>query len=48
MKNRTRAELLAEIERVEAALRKTNSWKLRTDYTKYIRKLRRELRRKEA
>lgn len=34
---------LAEIERVEIALRKTKSEKLKRDYTKYLLKLKREL-----
>lgn len=38
-----RQEMISEIERVETALNKTESWKLRKDYTKYLRKLRREL-----
>ena len=38
-----RHEMIAEIERVETALNKTDSRKLRNDYTKYLRKLRREL-----
>ena len=38
-----REELVKEIERVEQALSKTNSRKLRNDYTKYLRKMRREL-----
>lgn len=39
----TREELVNEIQRVEVAINKTNSRKLRTDYTKYLRKMRREL-----
>ena len=38
-----RQELVKEIERVEEALNKTDSRKLRNDYTKYLRKLRKEL-----
>lgn len=38
-----REEMVKEIDRVETALNKTESWKLRNDYTKYLRKLRREL-----
>lgn len=38
-----RQELIKEIERVETAINKSKSRKLRTDYTKYLRKLRREL-----
>ena len=34
---------LAEIERVEIALRKTKSEKLTRDYTKYLLRLKREL-----
>ena len=43
----TRDELLGEIERVRLALAKTESEKLRTDYTKYSRKLEKELRRRD-
>lgn len=39
----TRQELVKEIDRVETALNKTTSNKLRNGYTKYLRKLRREL-----
>ena len=38
-----REDMIREIERVEEALNKTKSPKLRNDYTKYLRKLRREL-----
>ena len=40
----TRADLIHEIERVEDALRKTASRKLRSDYGKYLKRLRLELR----
>lgn len=43
MSLRNREELIKEIERVEEALNKTDSRKLRNDYTKHLRKLRREL-----
>ena len=39
-----RDELVKEIERVENALRKTSSYKLRHDYGKYLKRLYRELR----
>ena len=39
----SREELINEIQRVETAFNKSKSRKLRTDYTKYLRKLRREL-----
>lgn len=38
-----REDMIREIERVEDALNKTKSKSLRTDYTKYLRKLRKEL-----
>ena len=43
MKNRT--ELLAEISRCEKAILKTNSPKLKKDYSKYIARLKKELKR---
>ena len=39
-----RFELIAEIQRVEYALRKTSSRKLRHDYGRYLKRLRAELR----
>ena len=39
----TRNELVCEIGRVEAALEKTKSDKLRHDYGKYLKKLHRDL-----
>lgn len=39
-----REELAAEIRRVEDALRKTDSRKLRSDYGKYLKKLHQNLR----
>lgn len=39
-----RGEIIKEIERVEAAIYKTQSYKLRNDYGKYLRRLKRELR----
>lgn len=41
-KQRTRAELQQEIERVECALQKTKSAHLRRDYLKYLKRLKRE------
>lgn len=38
-----RAQLVFEIKRVEGALNKTQSRHLRIDYTKYLRRLRKEL-----
>ena len=37
-----REEMAQEIERVKIALNKTKSWKLKRDYTKYLRRLCRE------
>lgn len=42
MKQRTRAELWREIERVEGALQKTKSEHLQRDYMKYLKRLKRE------
>lgn len=42
MKQRTRAELRQEIERVERALQKTKSEHLQRDYMKYLKRLKRE------
>lgn len=39
-----REELIAEINRVEKALRKTKSTKLRSDYGKHLKRLYRDLR----
>lgn len=39
------ADIQAEIKRVEAALAKTNSPQLKRDYEKYLRKLRKRLKR---
>ena len=39
-----RNEIEAEIERLEAAIAKSRSEKLRTDYRKAVRRLRKELR----
>lgn len=36
-------DILAEIERVKTALAKTNSQKLKNDYTKYLRKLQKKI-----
>lgn len=44
MKLRNREETIEEIERVEAALAKTDSWKLRKDYGKHLKRLYNELR----
>lgn len=41
----TRSELLAEITRCEKAILKTNSPKLKRDYSKYIARLKKELKR---
>ena len=38
-----RDELVKEIERVENALRKTSSYKLRHDYGKYLKRLHKDL-----
>ena len=38
-----RDELLSEIQRIEAALRKTTSRKLKSDYGKYLKRLYRDL-----
>lgn len=38
-----RDELLSEIQRVETALKKTASHKLRSDYGKYLKRLYRDL-----
>lgn len=42
MKQRTRADLRQEIERVESALQKTKSEHLQRDYMKYLKRLKRE------
>ena len=42
-KQRTQEELMQEIERVEKALNKTNSEHLKNDYTKYLKRLKRQL-----
>lgn len=42
MKQRTRAELRQEIERVEGALQRTKSEHLQRDYMKYLKRLNRE------
>lgn len=42
---RNRADLLKEIERVQAAIEKTDSEHLRRDYGKYLKRLQGELRR---
>lgn len=42
MKQRTRAELRQEIERVEGALQRTKSEHLQRDYMKYLKRLKRE------
>lgn len=39
-----RDELLSEIQRVETALKKTTSRKLRSDYGKYLKRLYKDLR----
>lgn len=39
----TRVEMVAEIERVQAALEKTTSRKLTRDYNKHLKRMRREL-----
>lgn len=44
MKMMNRRELIAEINRVETALRKTASHKLKSDYGKYLKRLYRDLR----
>ncbi len=41
----TKQEIRAEIDRVEKALAKTKSEKLRNDYTKHLKNLYRKLRR---
>lgn len=38
-----RSELLAEINRIETALRKTASHKLKSDYGKYLKRLYKDL-----
>ena len=38
-----RGELINEIQRIEAALRKTTSRKLKSDYGKYLKRLYRDL-----
>lgn len=40
-------DIQSEIERVKTALAKTNSPKLKNDYTKYLRKLQKKLKRSE-
>lgn len=47
MKERNITELRTEIDRVNVALLKTDSYKLRNDYRKYLRRLHKELHRKE-
>ena len=42
MKQRSKSELLAEIQRVNAALQKTQSPYLRRDMEKYIKRLKKE------
>ena len=44
----SRSEIMKRIEQAEAAIQKTESWKCRRDLQKYIRRLRKELRKKEA
>lgn len=44
-KQRTRAELIKEIERVECALQKTKSEHLKSDYMKYLKRLKKEYKR---
>lgn len=44
-KQRTRAELHQEIERVECALQKTKSEHLKSDYMKYLKRLKKEYKR---
>ena len=39
-----RDEIIAEIRRVEDALKRTASWKLKRDYGKYLKRLYRDLR----
>lgn len=41
------ADIQAEIKRVEAALAKTNSPYLRRDYEKYLKRLKKQLKRSE-
>ena len=43
MGDRMREEFVAEIEKLRAAIKKTDSVKLRTDYTKKVTKMMREL-----
>ena len=43
-----RSEIMKKIEQAEAAIAKTESWKCRRDLQKYICRLRKELRKKEA
>lgn len=45
MKQRSQSELKREIERVETALQKTKSEHLKTDYMKYLKRLKREYKR---
>ena len=45
MKFKTIEEYLAEIEKAKAAYQKTNSLLLKNDLTKYIKRLKKELRR---
>lgn len=44
MSGEPRAEHVAEIKRVEAALKKTTSPRLKKDYGKHLKRLRQELR----
>lgn len=44
MKMMNRTELVAEINRIETALLKTASHKLKSDYGKYLKRLYRDLR----
>lgn len=43
MGDRIRDKFVAEIEKLRVAIKKTNSVKLRTDYTKKVREMEREL-----
>lgn len=44
----SKAEIIRNIEVTEAAIARTTSCKCRRDLQKYVRRLRKELRRKEA
>lgn len=46
LSSKTREEIVAEIKRVETAIKTTKSAKLRADYTKYVSNLHHELRRR--